>query len=77
MKLGKIKIEYFKEPEEIVISANSDGLRYLAGICKRLIGKEGPPAHWHLSSDMHSLEPGSVNTIISFLGTDGDGKIHE
>ncbi len=67
MKPGKIKIEYFTEPEEIVISADADGLRYLAEVCERLIGKEGPAAHWHLSANMRSLEVGSVDTRICFV----------
>jgi len=67
MKLGKIKVEYFNEPEEIIITADADGLRYLAEVCERLIGKAGPNAHWHLSETMGSLDPGSIDTRICFL----------
>jgi len=74
MKLGKIKIDHFKDPEEIIISADADGLRYLADICERLIGKTGPEAHWHLSENMGSLEHGSVETRISFISNGEDSK---
>ena len=67
MKLGKIKIELYQSPEELVISADADGLRYLAEVCGRLIGKEGPAAHWHLSEKMGSLVAGSIETRIRFM----------
>jgi hypothetical protein len=67
MKLGKIKIESFQDPLEIVITADADGLRYLSEVCQRLIGKQGPAAHWHLSPDMGSLEAGSIDTRICFV----------
>lgn len=67
MKLGKIKIEYFEKPREIVITADADGLQYLSEVCQRLIGKQGPAAHWHLMADMGSLEVGSIDTRICFV----------
>jgi hypothetical protein len=72
MKLGKIKVEYFNEPEEIIITADADGLHYLAEVCERLIRKTGPAEHWHLSETMGSLEPGSIDTRIYFSERMGD-----
>jgi len=68
MKLGRIKTEYFPEPREILITADADGLRYLAEVCQKLIGKQDAAAHWHLSTDMGSLEVGSIDTRICFVG---------
>ena len=67
MKVGKIKIEYFGQPQEVIITADAEGLRYLAEICLRLIDKTGPAAHWHLMEQMGSLEPGSIDTRIHFV----------
>jgi hypothetical protein len=71
MKPGKIKIEYFQEPSEIVVTADADGLRYISEVCQRLIGKQGPAAHWHLSADMGTLEAGSIDTRICFAKNNG------
>jgi hypothetical protein len=67
MKLGKVKIEYFGKPEEIIITADAEGLRYLAEVCLRLIDKTGAAAHWHLMERMGSLEPGSIDARIQFV----------
>jgi hypothetical protein len=50
-----------------MITADADGLRYLAEVCQRLIVKKGPAAHWHFSADMHSLEAGFIDTRICFV----------
>ena len=67
MKLGKIRIEYFGQPQEVIITADAEGLRYLSEICLRLIDKTGPAAHWHLMEKMGSLESGSIDARIHFV----------
>ena len=67
MKVGKIKIEYFGQPQEVIITADAEGLRYLAETCLRLIDKTGPAAHWHLMEQMGSLVPGSIDARIQFV----------
>ena len=55
MNSNKIKIEFDKTSNEVIIISNADGLRHLADICLRIINKEGPAAHWHLSTEMNNL----------------------
>jgi hypothetical protein len=69
MKTGRIQTAYYDDPIELVITADADGLRFLADICLRLIDKTGPASHWHLMENMGTLEPGSINTRISFEQT--------
>ena len=61
-----VQIENAGAAREIIITADSEGLKYLADVCARLIGKTGPAAHWHLSNDMGTLTKGSINTTIAF-----------
>lgn len=62
----EIKIENGSPAGEVVVTADKEGLEYLAEVCVRLIGKTGLTAHWHLSSDMGTLTKGSINAIIAF-----------
>ena len=66
MRKGKIKITYDKDKNEIIIMADADGLKYLADICLKIIGKKTPAGHWHLMESMGNLEKGSINTIIMY-----------
>jgi DNA-binding transcriptional regulator LsrR (DeoR family) len=75
MKVGKIKTEYFEQPQEVIITADAEGLRYLAEICLRLIDKTGPAAHWHLMERMRSLEAGSIDTRIQFAAENANEEM--
>lgn len=66
MEKGKIKIDYDKEKNLVTIMADADGLRYLADICLRIIGKDTPACHFHLMEKMGNLEKGSIDTVIIY-----------
>lgn len=68
MKPGKITVLYDRQHNEVEITADEEGLRYLADICLRIIGKSDPAGHFHLMEKMGNLEKGSVNTVIRFDG---------
>jgi hypothetical protein len=63
---GKLHISLDSNLERVVIVGNAQGLHYLSDVCLRLIGKEGPAAHFHLMVEMNNLEKGSTNTDIVF-----------
>jgi len=64
--VGRIKVEYDEARREVVITADAEGLQSLARICERIIGKEGPAAHWHFMEWMDNADPGSVNLVLRF-----------
>jgi hypothetical protein len=63
----KITVNYDEKTEEVKITANAEGLRYLADVCTNLIGKEGPAAHWHFMEEMNTLRRGSNKMVITFV----------
>jgi len=66
MEKGKIKIDYEKDENQITITADADGLRYLADICLRIVGKDTPAGHFHLMEKIGNLEKGSIDTVIKY-----------
>ena len=68
--VGRIKVEYTGSPHKVVITADAEGLRSLARVCERIIGKEGPGAHWHFTEGMNTADPGSVDLVLRFEPSD-------
>jgi hypothetical protein len=64
--VGRIKIEYVEGRREVVITADAEGLQSLARACERIIGKEGPAAHWHFTEWFDNADPGSLSLEIRF-----------
>lgn len=59
----KIRVEIVKNGNEIFLSANRDGLLFLAEVCEGLADEEYDPRrppHFHLEPAMHTAEEGSV-----------------
>lgn len=60
----KLKTHYDAATNEITVIGNSEGLQFLSQICTRIIGKEGPAAHWHFSQEFNNLLPGSTPMVV-------------
>jgi len=67
MKPRKITIQFVQTEQEISILGNTEGLRYLADVCLRIIGKAPPGNHFHLMPEMENLEKGSIKTVVVFV----------
>jgi len=61
-----LRITYDENEKEIEIAGNSEGLKYLAYYCKRIIGKTTPAGHIHLTKDIEDLTPDSIDTILIY-----------
>ena len=60
---AKVRVEFAKGGTEVLVSANREGLRYLAEICSGLADEEYErhrPPHTHIEPALNSAEPGSV-----------------
>jgi hypothetical protein len=60
---GRVRVEIIKEGSEIIVKADRDGFRYLAGICESLAESEYDeqrPPHFHIDPVMNTAEPDSV-----------------
>ena len=66
MQKNKLKITFDKKENQITIIGNEEGLKYLADVCLRIIGKDTPAGHFHLMDNMNNLDKGSINTSIIF-----------
>lgn len=66
MEKGKIKIDYDKKKNQIIIAADSKGLKYLSDIFLRISGKHSPAGHFHLMDKMGNLEKDSIDTLILY-----------
>jgi hypothetical protein len=64
MNNGKIKVE--SNGNKVFILADADGLKYLADVCLRIIGKNDPSGHFYLMEQMGNLETGSAELEIAF-----------
>ena len=62
-----MRIEHFKLPEEIVIAADADGLRYLSVVCSRLTGKPTAASKWRLKEETDLFEQGTIDLGIYFV----------
>lgn len=60
------KLKITIENNEVIIAGNEEGLKYLADVCLRVIGKETPAGHFHLMDKMNNVQKGSVNTSVIF-----------
>lgn len=52
-----------KSEHAVFITADADGLEYLAGRLQANPGKEGPAAHFHLMPEMANLLPSSLEDL--------------
>jgi hypothetical protein len=60
---AKVRVELVKDGTEVLVSANPEGLRYLAEICTGLADKENDshqPSHVHVEPAFNSAESESV-----------------
>ena len=60
---AKVRVELVKDRTEVLISANPEGLRYLAEICAGLADDAHDPhepPHIHVEPALNSAEPESV-----------------
>ncbi len=62
----KLKIMYKAKSGEISILGNKKGLEFLSDCCIRIIGKNDPSGHFHLTPEMNNLAEGSTPTIIEY-----------
>lgn len=66
INMRDIKINYNKDDNCIEIAGNKEGLEYISKICLKIIGKNDPGNHFHLTSRMENLQPGSIDTTIIY-----------
>jgi hypothetical protein len=62
---AKVRVELIKNGTEVLVSANPEGLRYLADICAGLADDPRAPPHIYVEPALNSAEPDSVP--IEFL----------
>lgn len=60
---AKVRVELVRGGTEVLVSANREGMRYLAEICRSLADEEYDqhrPPHTHVELALNSAEPESV-----------------
>lgn len=63
---GRLRIEWDATANEVRIFGDAEGLAYLSRVCLERVGKEGPAAHWHLSTHFGTLDAGSPSLTVYF-----------
>jgi hypothetical protein len=63
---GRLRLEWDERAKEVRIFGDAEGLAFLSRVCAERVGKEGAAAHWHLSTDFGTLEPGSPSLTVYF-----------
>ncbi len=71
-KHWKLKVIYDKKNEEVVIRGNAQGLKFLAGACLAVIGKNDPSGHILLQWQMNNLQQGSVQAVVEYSDNAND-----
>ncbi len=62
----RLRIKYDTDENEVRIIGNETGLRYLADVCMRIIGKTSPAGHFHLDPEPGNLDEGSTRTLVAY-----------
>lgn len=69
---GRGRLKIFVRDDEVVIRGDDTGLSYLASVCSRIIGKQGPAAHDHLEWQTNDLLEGSNSVVVEYVDGDFD-----
>ncbi len=72
-----LKFSYDTIRNEIIISGNAEGLKHLADVCEKTIGKTTPAGHYHLSPKMGNTDDDSVVAMVCFCDSLRDSKKEE